>query len=83
MRRFEGYLFIALFFALIITGIACGETVFVQVYETDKTINPISGALVYANNTLVGKTDEKGTIEVFVPGTEVIPIKVEKFGYES
>jgi hypothetical protein len=83
MRRFEGYLFIALFFAFIFTGTTCGETVFVQVYETDKTIHPIPGALVYTNHTLAGKTDDEGTIEVFVPGTEVIPLKVEKFGYES
>jgi hypothetical protein len=83
MRRFEVYLFIALFFAFIFTGTAYGETVFVQVYETDKTINPIPGALVYANNTLVGKTDDEGTIEAFVPRTEVIPLRVEKFGYES
>ncbi|MDD1708558.1 MAG: carboxypeptidase-like regulatory domain-containing protein [Methanoregulaceae archaeon] len=83
MRRFEVYLFIALFFAVILTGTACAETVFVQVFETDQTINPIQGALVYANNTLVGKTDDEGTIEVFIPGTEVLPLKVEKFGYES
>jgi hypothetical protein len=83
MRRFEVYLFIALFFAFIFTGTACGETVFVQVFETNKTINPIPGALVYVNDTLIGKTDDEGTIEVFVPGTEVLPVKVEKFGYET
>jgi len=82
MQRCGVNLFIAIFFVLIITGIAWGAAVTVQVFEKEENITPLAGALVYANNTLIGKTDNSGTIEVFSPGTEVIPLKVEKFGYD-
>lgn len=82
MQRCGVNLFIAIFFVLIVTGIAWGAAVTVQVFEKEENITPLAGALVYANNTLIGKTDDSGTIEVFSPGTEVIPLKVEKFGYD-
>lgn len=83
MSRCGVYFFIAIFFVLILTGSACGAAVLVQVFEKEENITPVEGALVYANNTLVGKTDDTGTIEVFSPGTEVIPLTVEKFGYDA
>jgi hypothetical protein len=82
MQRCGVNLFIAIFFVLTVTGIAWGAAVTVQVFEKEENITPLAGALVYANNTLIGKTDDSGTIEVFSPGTEVIPLKVEKFGYD-
>jgi hypothetical protein len=82
MQRVGEYLFIAIFFVLIFTGTACGATVLVQVYEKGEKITPLQGALVYANGTLIGKTDAGGTIEFFTPGTETIPLKIEKFGYD-
>lgn len=83
MQRLGEYLFIAIFFVLIFTGTACGATVFVQVLGRDENITPVAGALVYANNTLAGKTNDVGTLEFFSPPSEVIPIRVEKFGYDS
>ena len=83
MHRFGEYLFIGIFFVLIFTGTACGATVLVQVFGMDENITPVAGALVYANNTLAGKTDKSGNFEFFFPSSEVIPIQVEKFGYDS
>jgi hypothetical protein len=83
MPRCGVYFFIAIFFVLIFTGAACGAAVFVQVFEKEENITPVEGALVYVNNTLIGKTDDTGSIEVFSPGTEVIPLKIEKFGYDA
>ena len=83
MQRLGEYLFIAIFFVLIFTGTACGATVLVQVLGRDENITPVTGALVYANNTLAGKTNDVGTLEFFSPTSEVIPIRVEKFGYDS
>jgi len=83
MQRFGDYLFIALFLVLIFTGSACGTTVLVQVYEKEEKITPLQGALVFANGTLIGKTDAAGSIDFYTPGTEVIPLKVEKFGYDA
>jgi hypothetical protein len=83
MLRFRPYLFIAIFVVLIFTGTACGATVHVQVFERVENITPVAGALVYANTTLAGKTNDAGTIEIFSSSTEVIPVRVEKFGYDS
>lgn len=69
MQRFGAYLFIAIFFVIIVSGIACGATVLVQVFEREENITPLAGALVYANNTLAGKTDSGGILEFFTPAS--------------
>jgi hypothetical protein len=83
MQRSGDYLFIALVVVLFFTGIACGATVLVQVFSTEEKITPVQGALVYANGTLIGKTDAAGTLDFLSPGTDTTPLKVEKFGYDS
>jgi hypothetical protein len=83
MQRSGDYLFITIFFVLIFTGIACGATVVVQVFERGANLTPIAGALIYTNNTLAGKTNDEGTFDFFFSSNEVIPIRVEKYGYDS
>jgi len=83
MQRSGDYLIIVLVILLFFTGIACGGTVLVQVFSTEEKITPVQGALVYANGTLVGKTDAAGTLDFLFPGTDTTPLKVEKFGYDS
>lgn len=62
---------------------AGGVTVSVMVYETGTNLTKISQATVYADNGLVGKTDETGYLEFSYPGTASLEMKVIKRGYED
>lgn len=65
---------------VLVTG-AGGVTVSVTVYETGTNLTKISQATVYADNGLVGKTDETGYLEFSHPGTGSLEMKVIKRGY--
>jgi len=83
MQRFGVYLVILIVSLLICQGTVCGAPVLIQVYETDGNITPVSGAQVYVNNTLVGKTDEGGMFDYNHPGTKVEQLRIEKFGFDT
>ncbi|MCU0632415.1 MAG: carboxypeptidase-like regulatory domain-containing protein [Methanolinea sp.] len=81
MQRIETCFVFALLSMLLFTGPALGVTVLVNVYEKEGNITPLSGASLYANGALVGKSDSGGNIEFSHPGTDFISISVEKLGY--
>ena len=83
MQRCGVNLFIAIFFVLILTATSCGAVVIVQVVEKGAQVAPVPGALVYSNGTLIGKTDEEGLIEAVSPASDSVPLRVEKFGYDT
>ena len=83
MQRYGVTLFIAIFLLLLMTVTFCGAVVIIQVIEKDDFIAPVQGALVYSNETPIGKTDEEGLIQVLSPASDSVPLKVEKFGYDT
>lgn len=83
MQRYGVTLFIAIFMLLIMTVTSCGAVVIIQVIEKDDFIAPVQGALVYSNGTPIGKTDEEGLLQVLSPGSDSVPLRVEKSGYDT
>lgn len=74
-------LLLVLLMGIILCTSAGGVTVGVTVYETGANLTMIPQAMVYADNGLVGKTDEKGYLEFSHPGTANLEIEVIKRGY--
>ncbi|MDD1716214.1 MAG: hypothetical protein LUQ01_04375 [Methanolinea sp.] len=83
MQRIRGSFLVILLSLLILISSSQGVTVLVNVYEKEVNITPLSGASVYANSALVGKTDGSGNIEFSHPGTDIISVRVSKLGYDE
>lgn len=84
MDAHRAFLVIFFFAALIMANGVYATTVLVTVSELKENLTPVSQAMVYADNSLVGKTDDLGTVEFSHPDTGgSIEISVVKRGYDE
>jgi hypothetical protein len=74
---------VALLSLCICATLAQGITVLVQVYEKDPNVTTLSGASVFVDDALVGKTEAGGILEFSHPGTNSVSVRVTKLGYDE
>ncbi|MCQ8893422.1 MAG: hypothetical protein NQU46_02150 [Methanolinea sp.] len=75
-------LFTLVLFTIFLTH-ASAVTVFVNVYEREGNVTPLSGASLYADGTFIGKSDTEGNIQFSHPGQGPVGITVKKLGYST